>query len=84
MTPGSGFPILVNVGQQFEERIKAQGDMKKKDIILNNFLGGLAWGLGTVVGATVVVALVGWILNMVGVLDGIKYFSAPAGSAFIK
>ena len=26
-------------------------------VILNNFLGGLAWGLGTVLGATVVVAV---------------------------
>ncbi|OGY26312.1 MAG: hypothetical protein A2Z11_01150 [Candidatus Woykebacteria bacterium RBG_16_43_9] len=27
-------------------------------MILNNFLGGLAWGLGTVLGATVIVAIV--------------------------
>jgi len=26
-------------------------------VILNNFLGGLAWGFGTVLGATLVVAL---------------------------
>ncbi|MDP2720400.1 MAG: DUF5665 domain-containing protein [bacterium] len=26
-------------------------------VILNNFLGGLAWGLGTVLGATVIVAV---------------------------
>jgi len=27
-------------------------------VIVNNFLGGLAWGFGTVLGATVVVGLV--------------------------
>jgi len=62
------------VAQQYEERIKAQATMKKKDIIINNFLGGLAWGLGTVVGATVVVAAVGWLLNSVGWFDPVKYF----------
>ena len=29
-----------------------------RKVILNNFLGGLAWGLGTVLGATVIVAIV--------------------------
>ena len=32
-------------------------------IILNNFLGGLAWGFGTVLGATVVVGLVVLLLS---------------------
>ena len=32
-------------------------------VILNNFLGGLAWGFGTVLGATVVVALVLFVLS---------------------
>lgn len=32
-------------------------------VILNNFIGGLAWGFGTVLGATVVVGLVVIILS---------------------
>ena len=32
-------------------------------VVLNNFLGGLAWGFGTVLGATLVVGLVIFILS---------------------
>lgn len=35
-------------------------------VILNNFLGGLAWGFGTVLGATLVVALVVIALTRLG------------------
>lgn len=35
-------------------------------IVINNFLGGLAWGFGVVIGATVVVTLVLWLLNQLG------------------
>lgn len=31
----------------------------RKRIIIDNFLGGIAWGLGTVIGATVLVGLIG-------------------------
>ncbi|OGY23439.1 MAG: hypothetical protein A2172_04390 [Candidatus Woykebacteria bacterium RBG_13_40_15] len=34
-------------------------------VILNNFLGGLAWGVGTVLGATIVVGLVIIILSKI-------------------
>ena len=46
--------------------------MSRKDIMLNNFLGGLAWGFGTVVGAGVVVAIIGSILRSLGLFDVIK------------
>ena len=29
-----------------------------RKIMLNNFIGGLAWGLGTIIGATIVITLV--------------------------
>ncbi|OGY22265.1 MAG: hypothetical protein A2126_03470 [Candidatus Woykebacteria bacterium GWB1_45_5] len=32
-------------------------------VVLNNFLGGLAWGFGTVLGATLVVGLVIFVLS---------------------
>lgn len=43
--------------------------MKKKDIMVGNFLGGMAWGIGTVIGATVVVGTVGYILNRLGIVS---------------
>ena len=42
-------------------------DRKKRDIIFRNFLGGLAWGLGSVIGATVIVAI------LVGLLSAIDF-----------
>ena len=46
--------------------------MRKRDIMLGNFLGGLAWGFGSVVGATIVVAI---ILGVLGNLPGFGSFS---------
>ena len=45
------------MAEAFENFLNAKSKMKKKDVVLGNFMGGLAWGFGTVVGATVVVAL---------------------------
>jgi len=39
-------------------------------LMRNNFLGGLAWGFGTVLGATIVVALV---LIILGKLNTVPY-----------
>lgn len=57
---------------QIERHLTANMNISKKDIIIGNFLGGLAWGFGTVVGATVVVALIGAVLNLLGVFDFLK------------
>jgi hypothetical protein len=43
---------------EIDKHLTASGRLKKRQVILNNFLGGLAWGFGTVVGATLVVAIV--------------------------
>ncbi len=43
--------------EQIYHHLSANGHMRKRTVILNNFLGGLAWGFGTVVGATLVVAI---------------------------
>lgn len=48
--------------------------VKKKDIIINHFLGGVAWGVGTVIGATVIVGVVGYILTKLGVFKAISSF----------
>ncbi len=57
---------------QIERHLTAGAHMSKKDIIVGNFLGGLAWGLGTVIGATVVAAIVIYILSTVGVFQPIS------------
>ena len=39
--------------------------MKPKHIFINNFLGGIAWGLGATIGLTVVLAVFGFILGKI-------------------
>jgi hypothetical protein len=34
----------------------------RSEIMINNFLGGIAWGVGSVLGATIVISLIGLIL----------------------
>lgn len=38
-------------------------EKSKKDIMLNNFLGGIAWGVGIMLGATVVIGLIALVLQ---------------------
>jgi hypothetical protein len=49
--------------QKYEE-VKAS----RHEIMVNNFLGGLAWALGTTVGLSVVVALAGLALRQISVV----------------
>ncbi len=39
--------------------------LPKKQIIVNNFIGGLSWALGSIVGLTIIAAIVGFVLNFV-------------------
>ncbi|TSC85468.1 MAG: Uncharacterized protein G01um10147_1129 [Microgenomates group bacterium Gr01-1014_7] len=57
---------------QIEQHLSTNMNISKKDIIIGNFLGGLSWGLGSVIGATVVFALVAFILKSLGVFSGIE------------
>ena len=60
-------------------KISANTSVSKKNVLLVNFLGGIAWGLGSVIGATIIVALLVWLLNTLGLFDFVKdYF--PQGS----
>ncbi len=43
---------------EIEKHLSAFGTMKKRSIVINNFLGGLAWGVGSVLGATIVISIV--------------------------
>lgn len=56
-------------------KITANTSVSKKNVLLVNFLGGIAWGLGSVLGATVIVAVLVYVLNMLGLFDFVKdYF----------
>lgn len=38
-------------------------DRSRNEILINNFLGGITWGIGSVIGATLIVGLIGWTLS---------------------
>lgn len=59
---------------QIEAHLKANSNMRRTDIIMGNFLGGLAWGFGTVIGASVVVAVLVYGLQMVGIFEPLESF----------
>jgi len=40
-------------------------ERSKKQIIINNFIGGIAWGLGATIGLAVVLALLGFLIGRV-------------------
>ena len=60
------------VTHQIETHLKENMNLSKKDIMISNFLGGLAWGLGTVVGATLVAAILIYSLKTIGVFEPFK------------
>lgn len=41
-------------------------EIKKRHIIINNFLGGIAWGLGATIGLAIVLAIIGFIMSKIG------------------
>ena len=45
--------------------------MRKRDVMIANFLGGLAWGLGTVIGATLIAAIVISVLGYFNFIPGL-------------
>lgn len=54
-----------------DRRLTANYYLSKKQIILNNFIGGIAWAVGTVVGASIVVGTIIWILHSINWLPGV-------------
>lgn len=59
---------------QIEQHLTANMNISKKDIIIGNFLGGISWGAGSVVGAILVVAILGYVLQALGVFTSIGNF----------
>lgn len=66
------------MGDKTNSHLLANGNLSKKNILVNNFIGGLAWGLGTVIGATIIVAILGYGLKAVGIFEPFQYFLEPA------
>lgn len=66
---------MVKVTNEIQHHLTANGRLRKRDIMISNFLGGLSWGFGTVVGATVVVAILLSILQGLGYVPFIGQFA---------
>ncbi len=45
-----------------------------KDIVFNNFVGGIAWGLGATVGVSIVIAILGLVLKNINLVPFIGNF----------
>lgn len=60
---------MAEITPQIHQHLTANARIRKRDILISNFLGGLAWGFGTVIGASVVVAIIGAILKHFGIFD---------------
>lgn len=56
---------------QIERHINANMNLSKKKIMLVNFLGGISWGVGSALGATIIVALLLWILSLLNFIPGL-------------
>lgn len=57
--------------QQYENIYRS-----KKEMILNNFLGGIAWGIVSTVGLAIVLALLGLLLRNIDVIPFVGNFVA--------
>ncbi len=62
--------------EEIESHLTAGRNMKKRQIMLANFLGGMAWGFGSVIGGTIMVAI------LIGVLSQLKFI--PPVSELLK
>lgn len=45
-----------------------------KDIIFNNFVGGIAWGLGATVGVSIIIAILSLILRNINLVPFVGNF----------
>ena len=51
-----------------------QVEKSKKKIIVNNFIGGLAWSLGATVGIAVIITILGFIIKHVNLVPYVGNF----------
>lgn len=46
----------------------------RKDLLFNNFLGGIAWGVGSTIGLAIVLALLGFVAKEINVIPFVGNF----------
>ncbi len=56
---------------EVKNHLNANMNIRKKDIMIGNFLGGISWGVGSVIGATITIAIVGGIFHYLGIFQAI-------------
>lgn len=59
---------------EIKNHLTANMNTARKNIMIGNFLGGLAWGLGTVIGASVIMGIIGYILKFLGFFNTVSTF----------
>ncbi len=61
----------MEVTKQIIQHLSASMNLSKKDIIIGNFIGGFAWGVGTILGAIVIGAILFYTLKPLGFFDAV-------------
>lgn len=57
---------------------------KVRQIFINNFIGGIAWGLGATVGLSLVIAIFGLILGKINLIPVVGEFVSQITSFVLK
>ena len=50
--------------------------LSKKQIIINNFIGGISWAIGATIGAAIIVTIITFILKEINVIPFIGNFTS--------
>jgi len=58
------------VSEEKYEQVKRS----KKEIFLNNIIGGIAWGIGVTIGLTLLIALLGFLANQINLVPVVGGF----------
>lgn len=66
------------------DHLTAHGFLQIRKIMLNNFLGGLAWGFGSVIGATIFVIILISLLRLFNFIPGVNDFAEEINGSFRK
>lgn len=61
--------------KQLKEIKKELSEIKERSAPRNAFLNGVLYGAGALVGGILAVALLGWVLNILGVIPGFSELS---------
>ena len=56
----------------------------KREIFLNNFLGGIAWGLGASIGLSILLAAVGYIISQIDWVPIVGSIMSEASSQVLQ